>query len=143
MSDNAYFSPSTLSFFPENMVEDGTFSEEGGNLPPDAILLTEEQTATYWKTNPPDGKYLGSDGSLPVWKDIPVKPDFELYRDEVLLLASEYNSDITSLSLKYAKASLVDGLTEQTKKTAIYNEYTARKLTYQTDLAALKTKYGN
>lgn len=40
------------------------------------------------------------------------KPGFTAFPSKV---AAVCNSDITSLSLKYGKASLVDGLTEQTK----------------------------
>lgn len=142
MSDNAYFSPSTLSFFPENMVEDGTFSEEGGNLPPDAILLTEEQSATYWKVSPPDGKVLGQVDGLPAWVDPPTKPDGELYKEEMAAINQAYSIDKGILRDAYLNAMLFDGPTEQDKKTAIYNKLIARNLQYTADLDALDVKYG-
>lgn len=64
------------------------------------------------------------------------------YQDEIKILAAAYNDDIINLSDQYAKAALIDGVNENTKKAAIYAEYQARKVTYQADLAALKMKYG-
>ena len=66
----------------------------------------------------------------------------ELYQNDLVSLATVYNSDIMNLSDQYAKAALIDGVNEDTKKSAIYAEYQARKVTYQADLAALKVKYG-
>lgn len=66
----------------------------------------------------------------------------ELYQHELSSMASVYNSDIMKLSDQYAKAALIDGVNEDTKKAAIYAEYQARKVRYQADLADLKVKYG-
>lgn len=65
----AYFSPSNLIFIPELWKTDGTYTEE--NWPSDAVLLTEEQTAEYWKQTPLAGKQLGTVDGLPSWVDTP------------------------------------------------------------------------
>lgn len=65
----AYFSPSNLCFFPEQWKSDGTYTED--NWLSDAILLTEEMTAEFWKITPPAGKQIGSVDGLPAWVDIP------------------------------------------------------------------------
>lgn len=65
-----------------------------------------------------------------------------LYQNDLVSLASEYGEDVKELSDQYAKAALIDGVNEDTKKAAIYAEYQARKVTYKSDLAALKVKYG-
>ena len=65
----AYFSPSNLIFIPELWETDGTYTED--NWPSDAVLLTEKQTALYWKQTPPAGKQLGVVSGLPAWVDIP------------------------------------------------------------------------
>lgn len=72
----------------------------------------------------------------------PAATNQELYQAELKSLASVYSSDITNLSDQYAKAALIDGVNEDTKKAAIYAEYQARKVTYQNALSALKVKYG-
>ncbi|MGL5726700.1 MAG: tail fiber assembly protein [Plesiomonas sp.] len=66
----AYFSKSKLSFIPIQWKDDGTYTDE--TWPSDAVLLTQEESDTYWKTSPPEGKQLGAthDGR-PCWIDIP------------------------------------------------------------------------
>ncbi|EPL4123874.1 hypothetical protein MWS69_002689 [Citrobacter amalonaticus] len=142
MSEKAYFSPSKLSFFPENMVIDGTFSEENGNLPTDAVLLSEEQTAMFWRATPPDGMTLGQIDGLPAWVEIPTKSNGELYKEELSSINQAYNSDKIILRDAYLNAMLFDGPTEQDKKTAIYNKLVSRNLQYAADLDALDVKYG-
>ncbi|HHH0921355.1 TPA: hypothetical protein ACPZPH_003243 [Yersinia enterocolitica] len=66
----------------------------------------------------------------------------ELYQEELSKLSEVYLSDVEDLSDSFAKAGLIDGVTEQTKKTAIYNEYSARKVQHTTDITNLKLKYG-
>lgn len=72
----------------------------------------------------------------------PSKPEAELYNEELAALALAYNYDVTVLSESFSKAALIDGVSEVTKKTAIYNEYVSRKSQYQADVANLKAKYG-
>ncbi|WP_086873357.1 hypothetical protein [Kosakonia pseudosacchari] len=72
----------------------------------------------------------------------PLKPEAELFNDELSALALAYNYDVTVLSESFSKAALIDGVSEVTKKTAIYNEYVSRKSKYQADITNLKAKYG-
>ncbi|EOV7029597.1 tail fiber assembly protein [Yersinia enterocolitica] len=64
----AKFSPSTHSFYPENMIDDDSY---GSNLPKDLIDVTDEVLAMFWKTSPPEGKVLGALNNLPAWVDAP------------------------------------------------------------------------
>lgn len=66
--ERAWFSPSQLIFIPELWKTDGTYDDAG--WPQDAVLLTEEETASYWKKNPPAGKRLGVLKKRPAWVDI-------------------------------------------------------------------------
>lgn len=65
----AYFSPSLLVFIPEAWAEDGTYTKD--TWPVDAVLLTAEQAAKYWKVTPPDGKQLGVAEGAPAWVEVP------------------------------------------------------------------------
>lgn len=73
---NAYFSASLMCFVPEQWKNDGTYSDE--TWPADAVLLTDTESANYWRQNPPGGKQLGSKDGRPVWIDIPVPTKKEL-----------------------------------------------------------------
>lgn len=64
----AKFSPSTRSFYPENMIDDDSY---GNNLPTDLIDVTEETLAIFWKATPPEGKVLGVLDNSPAWVDAP------------------------------------------------------------------------
>ncbi|MGL5490404.1 MAG: tail fiber assembly protein [Shewanella sp.] len=72
-----YFSKSLLGFIPEHWRTDGTYTDE--SWPADAVLLTQEESDTYWKVSAPDGKQLGTtpDGR-PCWVDIPPPSQDEL-----------------------------------------------------------------
>ncbi|EFH3319824.1 tail fiber assembly protein [Escherichia coli] len=65
----AYFIPSVPTFIPESWKSDGTYTKE--NWPPDAVLLTEEETTAYWMIAPPEGKQLIAVDGKPAWVDIP------------------------------------------------------------------------
>ncbi|EGI5759554.1 hypothetical protein ABL38_004767, partial [Salmonella enterica subsp. enterica serovar Alachua] len=43
------FSPSALAFYPQNMIDDGSYSD----LPADLIELTGDELSLYWKQTPP------------------------------------------------------------------------------------------
>jgi hypothetical protein len=64
-----YYSSSVNGFIPAAWKTDGTYSSE--SWPADAVLLTEEEQATYWKQSPPEGKRLGSKSGRPTWVDLP------------------------------------------------------------------------
>lgn len=72
----AYFVPSVPTFIPEAWRNDGTYTED--RWPSDAVLLTEEETATYWMVTPPEGKKLGVVDGKPAWVDIPPPKPEEL-----------------------------------------------------------------
>ncbi|WP_370621397.1 tail fiber assembly protein [Citrobacter portucalensis] len=61
------FSPSVLAFYPQNMIDDGSYSE----LPADLIELTGDEQSLYWKQTPPSGKCLGVKSGRPAWVDSP------------------------------------------------------------------------
>ncbi|HDL7929509.1 tail fiber assembly protein [Yersinia enterocolitica] len=71
----AKFSPSAKSFYPLNMIDDGSYS---GNLPNDLIDVTDEELANYWKKSPPDGKKLDVIDGRPAWVDLPPPTHEEL-----------------------------------------------------------------
>ncbi|WP_394737872.1 tail fiber assembly protein [Escherichia coli] len=75
----AYFAPSVPTFIPESWKNDGTYTED--RWPSDAVLLTEEETETYWMVTPPDGKKLGAVDGKPAWVDIPPRTREELIKD--------------------------------------------------------------
>lgn len=105
-------------------------------FPPDgltAIRAGDSGAGVGW--NYADGVFSNPDATPPATAQ-------ELYNFDLAAMAAVYNSDIMSLSDQYAKAALIDGVNEDTKKAAIYAEYQARKVAYQSDLAALKVKYG-
>lgn len=76
---SAYFIPSVPTFIPESWKSDGTYTKE--NWPSDAVLVTEEETAEYWMTVPPDGKKLGAVDGKPEWVDITPRTREELIKD--------------------------------------------------------------
>lgn len=72
----AYFVPSLCSFIPASWKEDGTYSEN--TWPEDAVEVSNEDAATYWRTAPPAGKVLGVVDENPAWVDIPLPSADEL-----------------------------------------------------------------
>lgn len=62
------FSPSTGSFYPQDMIDDGSYDN---NLPNDLADVTEKEIVTYWKKSAPLGKKLGSCDGRPCWVDLP------------------------------------------------------------------------
>lgn len=72
----AYFIPSLCSFIPAAWKEDGTYTDD--TWPDDAIEVSEEDAATYWRATPPTGKILGVVNGMPGWLDIPPPTHAEL-----------------------------------------------------------------
>lgn len=64
-----YFVPSKLGFIPAEWRTDGTYPE--GAWPEDAVLLSEEKAAEFWKRLPPVGHVLGAIDGLPAWVEAP------------------------------------------------------------------------
>lgn len=84
----AYFSPTTLGFYPAAWKDDGTYTE--ATWPKDAVLLTDEQSGPYYRQSPPPGKMIGVADGLPVWVDIPpqvLTPEQEEQKQRNILLS--------------------------------------------------------
>lgn len=62
-----YFVPQTGGFIPAAWKDDGTYN--ASTWPGDAVLLTSEEQATYWKQPTPPGKCLGVEGGRPAWAE--------------------------------------------------------------------------
>ncbi|HCD3440162.1 TPA: tail fiber assembly protein [Escherichia coli] len=97
----AYFIPSVPTFISESWKSDGTYTKE--NWPSDAVLVTEEETAKYWMTIPPDGKKLGTVDEKPAWVDIPPPT-----REELIATAENERQRL----LAHADAMMLDWRTE-------------------------------
>lgn len=97
----AYFIPSVPTFISESWKNDGTYTKE--KWPSDAVLVTEEETAEYWMTIPPDGKKLGAVDGKPAWVDIPPPT-----REELIATAENERQRL----LTRADAMMLDWRTE-------------------------------
>jgi len=64
---NYHFSPSTLGFYPEQLLEN---YKAAGSLPDDIIPVSDECFATY-SGNPPAGMQRGCLDGIPAWVDVP------------------------------------------------------------------------
>lgn len=79
MIELAYFVPDGVDgpyFIPEYLKGDGTYTED--TWPASAVLMTEEETSTYWKQTPPVGKLLGVEDDRPAWVDLPAPTHEEM-----------------------------------------------------------------
>lgn len=65
---NVFFSGTTLGFYPPEL-HDSNYSD--GGLPVDAVELTDDEAATFWKVHSPAGKVLGAVAGRPVFVDAP------------------------------------------------------------------------
>lgn len=131
------FSPSLNRFYQPSWEQDYIAA---GDWPDDLVEVSDEVFFEF--TSYKEGFVRGVENGMPVWVPAPTKSDAELYHEELLQLSAVYNKDISFLSDSYARAALIDGVSEQDKKVDIYNEYQARKIQYQDDVASLKQKYG-
>ncbi len=73
--------------------------------------------------------------------DKPQPDKIKEYTDELKHLADVFTQDVNLLSTSYAKAALIDGPNEQSKKLDIYTEYQNRKQKYNLEIQSLKLKY--
>ncbi|EPT4025516.1 tail fiber assembly protein [Enterobacter roggenkampii] len=72
MIELAYFVPDGVDgpyFIPAYLKDDGTYTDD--TWPASAVLMTEEETSTYWKQTPPVGKLLGVEDDHPAWVNLP------------------------------------------------------------------------
>ncbi|MEN5016980.1 tail fiber assembly protein [Erwinia sp. Eh17-17] len=94
------FSPSVQAFYPQNMIDDGSY---GNELPADLIGLTGDELVRYWKQTPPTGKCLGLISGRPAWVDIPSPT-----REELIATAEQRRQRL----LAHADAIMADWRTE-------------------------------
>lgn len=72
---NVYFSPSTVGFYSEHLISDGSYD---GSLPSDIVELSTAENETYKGTNPPSGQMLGALAGRPAWVELPPPTHEEL-----------------------------------------------------------------
>lgn len=132
----AKFSPSMKTFFPLNMIEDGSY---GDDLPDDLIDVTDEELVTYWKAAPPSGKIIGVVSGRPEW--VPVPEVIESLSVILNNLSTNYKNDISGLNTAYLSALVNDGINETTKLQAVRNQISERKAQYIVDIAAAKAAH--
>lgn len=130
---SALFSPSTLTFYPKSMIEDGSY---GDNLPVDLVEITENEQNTYWKQSPPSGQILGALTGRPAWVNTPAIIDSLSIR--LSKLSTRYKADISGLNDSYLSALVNDGINETTKLQAVRDQISERKAQYIADIAAAK-----
>ncbi|ENA3449150.1 tail fiber assembly protein [Yersinia enterocolitica] len=86
----AQFSPLAKTFYPSNMIDDGSYNE---CLPTDLIDVTDEELSTYWKQSAPTGKQLGAADGRPSWVDLP-----PLTHDELVANANAKKSQLKAVA---------------------------------------------
>ncbi|HDL7611595.1 TPA: tail fiber assembly protein [Yersinia enterocolitica] len=73
--NSVFFSPSTVGFYSDNLINDGSYDS---SLPSDIIELTLAENEIYKGRNPPLGKMLGAINGRPAWVDLPPPTHEEL-----------------------------------------------------------------
>ncbi|KAB0556244.1 tail fiber assembly protein [Pantoea stewartii] len=133
------FSPSNKNFYPTELEAE---YRKSNTWPSDGIEVSDDVFNQFSGT-PPEGKTrgVGAD-SMPAWADLPAKTNNDLYKEESAALNLKYKNDVNTLSESYATAALADGPSQNTKQTAIYQQYQSLKAQYVADSNALKVKYG-
>lgn len=113
-----YFTPSTVGFIPATWKDDGTYTDQ--TWPVDAVLLTDEEAATFWKVSPPEGKQLGAtaDGR-PAWIDAHKPEPVNATR---VTRASGKKQLIAAGIYDAAKAWVDDPTTPETARIGFYDE---------------------
>jgi hypothetical protein len=142
MSELAYFVPDGSNgpyFIPEYLRSDGTYNDD--TWPSSAVLMTEEETKTYWKNAAPLGKTLGEKNGRPAWIDIPPLPNSELLKSALSKLSLEHQNDSESLNRAWLAAAVSDGAQETSKKDAVTAQIADRRAKYLADRAALIAQY--
>lgn len=128
----AQFSPSLLSFYPQNMIDDKSYE----NLPDDLLKVTDEELLTFWKKPAPEGKQLGTIDGRPAWVAITESLSTILNR-----LSTKYKSDISMLNDSYLSALVNDGINETVKLQVVRDQIADRKAQYIADVSAAKAAH--
>lgn len=92
----AYFSPSLNAFIPAEWKTDGTYPES--KWPVDAVEATDDETAEFWKRNPPAGMILGDQSGRPAWIKLPEPTQDELIASAVIKRDSLIASSMRSIN---------------------------------------------
>ena len=135
--EQVYFSASMGGFIPAAWRDDGTYNDETWSQ--DAVLLTDDEAAKFWKQNPPDGKTLGSIDGRPAWVAIPVI--IESLPVRLSKLSTIYKADISALNESYLSALVNDGINETAKLQVVRDQIVERKAQYIADIAAAKAAH--
>ncbi len=105
-----FFSPSTLGFYPAELMED---FKSSGSLPEDAVELSAKDSQNFWKVSPPEGKKLAASRGRPVWKDLPARTAEQVislrqaaYRSESDPIYMEWQFDQTDEKKEAWRASV-------------------------------------
>ncbi|AJJ01594.1 caudovirales tail fiber assembly family protein [Yersinia pseudotuberculosis] len=80
----AKFSPANSMFYPQYMIDDGTFHAD---LPTDLIDITDAENTTYWRQMPPPGQVLGVIKGRPGWVDLPPPSAIDIAAKKAALTA--------------------------------------------------------
>jgi hypothetical protein len=131
----AQFSPSLLSFYPQNMIDDESYE----NLPDDLLEVTDEELLTFWEKPAPEGKQLGAIEGRPAWVAIPVI--IESLPVRLSKLSTIYKADISALNESYLSALVNDGINETAKLQVVRDQIVERKAQYIADIAAAKAAH--
>ncbi|ELI8045537.1 tail fiber assembly protein [Hafnia alvei] len=102
-----FFSPSTVSFYPELMLDD---YRDAGTLPDDLVSVENEVFAEFSGT-PPDGKIRGVIKGKPAWVDIPPLSTEELIQqaeETKQRLIAEVHTETAMLRAKLALGRIKD-----------------------------------
>lgn len=101
-----FFSAAHPGFYPAS---DQVYYQSMGTWPEDAVQLTEEEIAAFWRQTPPTGKVLGSNGGRPAWVNAP-QPGVLSEVEARLLRQQAYRAEADPLKLEAEYDALVNGV---------------------------------
>lgn len=105
-----YFSPSRVGFYPGVWKDDGTYTPK--TWPADAVLLTEEELASYYQTTSPEGKQIGVINERPAWVELPAP--LPLTREEAnVLRLRAYAEPLTGSDRYFSEAQRMQVMNEE------------------------------
>lgn len=96
--------------------------------PAGAVVLVDYGEA------PPDGYSLIDEP--------PAEDSAKVFSRLLSSVNADYQKDVESYNKAFSLAIMFDGATEEAKKTNIRAQYSARKVKYAADVAALRAQYG-
>lgn len=94
--ENYFWSPSTLSFYPESLKP---VYEQSGSWPSDAISVTQEERESYTTSDAPEGKVRGAGkNGRPAWVNKPAVSEEDVKRFITKYRDKAWSSEIVSSS---------------------------------------------